>query len=78
MLNRIGVSRKVWDRFDMEAIVCLDRHNKLSWHQKCGLNICCCMRKLTMNGGNGGIFIFQLESQVYVLAAASHSLGYGG
>ncbi len=62
----------------MEAIARFDRHNKLSWHQKCGLNICCCMRKLTMDGGNGGVFISQLGSQACVLAAASYGLGCGG
>ncbi len=31
-----------------------------------------------MNKGNGGIFISQLGSQTYILAIASHGLGYGG
>ncbi len=78
MFNRVGVSRKAWGRSDVEAIACLGRHNKLSRHQKCGLNICCCVRKLTMDGGNGGVFIPQLGSQAHVLAAASHGLGCGG
>ncbi len=30
ILSKIGVSRKAWDRSGMEAIACLDRHNKLS------------------------------------------------
>ncbi len=78
MFSKVGVSRKAWDRSDMEAIVCLGRHNKLSRYQKCGLNICYCARKLTMNRGNGGVFISQLGSQAHVLTAASHGLGCGG
>ncbi len=77
MFNKVGVSRKTWDRSGIEAIACLDRHNKLSWHQKCGLNICCYMRKLTIDGGNGRVFIPQLGNQAHVLAAASHNFGYG-
>ncbi len=50
----------------------------LSQHQKCDLNICCCARKLTMDRGNGGVFIPQLGSQAHVLAAASHGLRCGG
>ncbi len=57
MFNRVGVSRKTWNRSGMEAIVCFGRHNKLLWYQKCGLNICCCTRKLTIDRGNGRIFI---------------------
>ncbi len=30
--------------------VALDVVVNVSRHQKCGLNICCCARKLTMNG----------------------------
>ncbi len=61
----------------MEAIACLDRHNKLSQHQKCGLNICCYTRKLTMNRGNERVFIFKLGSQTDVLTIVSHSPRYG-
>ncbi len=60
------------------TILEIDISNNVSRHQKCGLNICCCARKLTMDRGNGGVFIPQLGSQAHVLAAASHGLGCGG
>ncbi len=61
----------------MEAIVYLGRYNKLSQYQKCGLNICCYTRKLTIDRGNEGIFIPQLRNQIYILIAINHDFGYG-
>ncbi len=78
MFSKIGVSKKVWGRSDMEAIARFGRYNKLSQYQKCGLNICCCARKLIIDRRNGRVFIPQLGSQAYILATASHGLRYGG
>ncbi len=40
------------------------------------MNICCYTRKLIMNKGNERVFIFQLGSQIYILAIVNHGPRY--